>query len=344
MAYVYCGNEPQLRVDPLGLSHCSIHYVNANNVIMRAGPTNNSAHIRTLHTNTQVGHSSSETTMGANGQRWDKVVFSGSIGWIPAQYLQPTQVSTNQSSSDDRPILTQGSSGAAVTDLQTLLSNYGYLSSDGIDGDFGPITEDAVKLFQTVNGLDNDGIVGPLTWETLLGNPIALPGPLRATSNSETPPPTAITTPNDLKDPSGYFEVDKCTEFPAGHAGGVWGVGAGSAAGWGLVFSGEVYYVWDTYGNKAILGVIGGGGGLIYQGIGGVSAQGFYVAHLSKIWELEGAGTEFSLTLGYIGGAIAPEKGLDASVGVSASLSSGASFTAEITYSKILLVLEEVVR
>jgi peptidoglycan hydrolase-like protein with peptidoglycan-binding domain len=37
-----------------------------------------------------------------------------------------------------------------------------------VDGDFGPKTEAAVKAFQTSRGLEDDGLVGKLTWEELL--------------------------------------------------------------------------------------------------------------------------------------------------------------------------------
>ncbi len=35
------------------------------------------------------------------------------------------------------------------------------------DGDFGPVTRDAVKAFQTKNGLTVDGLVGEETWNQL---------------------------------------------------------------------------------------------------------------------------------------------------------------------------------
>ena len=56
-----------------------------------------------------------------------------------------------------------------VRELQTLLNSYG-LSVD-VDGLFGGDTEDAVKQFQRLNRLEDDGIVGALTWAALLGTP-----------------------------------------------------------------------------------------------------------------------------------------------------------------------------
>ena len=57
-------------------------------------------------------------------------------------------------------LLKKGSKGANVKILQEFL---------GIttDGDFGPVTEKAVKKWQTKNGLLSDGIVGPKTWKTM---------------------------------------------------------------------------------------------------------------------------------------------------------------------------------
>jgi hypothetical protein len=37
-----------------------------------------------------------------------------------------------------------------------------------LDGEFGPATEGAVKLFQQRSGLEQDGVVGPLTFSTLI--------------------------------------------------------------------------------------------------------------------------------------------------------------------------------
>lgn len=64
------------------------------------------------------------------------------------------------------PLLRNGSTGQAVTDLQSRLYTLGYYSGE-IDGQFGPGTRDAVVLFQKENGLMADGLVGSETKEIL---------------------------------------------------------------------------------------------------------------------------------------------------------------------------------
>jgi peptidoglycan hydrolase-like protein with peptidoglycan-binding domain len=51
--------------------------------------------------------------------------------------------------------------------LQKRLLELGYRLPSGADGWFGPETEAAVKEFQQRNGLEVDGIVGPITWACL---------------------------------------------------------------------------------------------------------------------------------------------------------------------------------
>lgn len=65
------------------------------------------------------------------------------------------------------PTLWNGIYGDTVRALQALLKGYGY--SLTVDGIFGPKTKNAVECFQEDNDLDADGIVGPLTWASLLG-------------------------------------------------------------------------------------------------------------------------------------------------------------------------------
>ncbi|MBW4682071.1 MAG: peptidoglycan-binding protein [Microcoleus vaginatus WJT46-NPBG5] len=64
------------------------------------------------------------------------------------------------------PILQRGSKGQAVITLQETLQIIGQYTGL-IDGDFGPMTDSAVRSFQTNAGLVADGIVGSRTWYAL---------------------------------------------------------------------------------------------------------------------------------------------------------------------------------
>ena len=58
--------------------------------------------------------------------------------------------------------LRNGDKGQQIKVLQKLLGGL------DIDGEFGPLTEAAVRAYQKKKGLDVDGIVGPKTWGELL--------------------------------------------------------------------------------------------------------------------------------------------------------------------------------
>src|SRR6185436_13915177 len=69
--------------------------------------------------------------------------------------------------------LQKGSSGPDVQALQQRLSDLGF-DPNGLDGNFGPGTEQAVRAFQAAKGLGVDGKVGPNTLAVLqasLGDP-----------------------------------------------------------------------------------------------------------------------------------------------------------------------------
>ena len=55
-----------------------------------------------------------------------------------------------------------GSTGDAVRAVQVLFPQL------AVDGVYGPATESAVRKFQEMFGLVNDGIVGPNTWHALV--------------------------------------------------------------------------------------------------------------------------------------------------------------------------------
>jgi hypothetical protein len=75
-----------------------------------------------------------------------------------------------------RPTLRKGSRGSAVNDLQTRLNSeiasgrLPGIRSLVVDGDFGAVTDSAVRAYQRANGLAVDGVVGPQMWDRLLGS------------------------------------------------------------------------------------------------------------------------------------------------------------------------------
>lgn len=68
-------------------------------------------------------------------------------------------------------VLKKGSTGEQVETLQRLLKTHGYGlgANNPFDGDFGSMTDTAVRLYQKHNNLTSDGIVGEKTWKKLLG-------------------------------------------------------------------------------------------------------------------------------------------------------------------------------
>ena len=64
------------------------------------------------------------------------------------------------------PIVAMNAQGENVKSIQYFLDQRG--QNLVVDGDFGPLTQAAVKAFQTSDHLTVDGIVGPQTWPALL--------------------------------------------------------------------------------------------------------------------------------------------------------------------------------
>lgn len=64
------------------------------------------------------------------------------------------------------PLLRRGFRGEAVKAMQRRLADLGFDPGPS-DGIFGPLTEAAVKAFQSARHIDVDGIVGPQTWNEL---------------------------------------------------------------------------------------------------------------------------------------------------------------------------------
>ncbi|MCQ2565078.1 MAG: peptidoglycan-binding protein, partial [Clostridia bacterium] len=94
-------------------------------------------------------------------QRNNNLLVDGVVGrntWSALLNLNPSSFT-----------LRQGDRKSAVLFLQRLLLSYLYPITN-LDGVFGTETLNAVKLFQSENGLTADGIVGPRTWNSLLNN------------------------------------------------------------------------------------------------------------------------------------------------------------------------------
>lgn len=109
------------------------------------------------------------TKSGYNGRKWTKhgklpyVKYTGKAETKPAETKKEGYTMNMRN-------LKRGSSGEDVRALQILLKGRGYNGNMHTpDGDFGPNTEGAVKLYQKAKGLTVDGIAGPATMGSLLG-------------------------------------------------------------------------------------------------------------------------------------------------------------------------------
>jgi hypothetical protein len=74
-----------------------------------------------------------------------------------------------------RPTLRKGSRGPSVVELQERLNTRGADPPLNTDGIFGKLTKAAVVSYQSQNGLDPDGVVGPLTWGSLTASQPDIP-------------------------------------------------------------------------------------------------------------------------------------------------------------------------
>ena len=77
------------------------------------------------------------------------------------------------------PILSEGSTGESVSQLQATLQLLGFYQAP-VNGTYSPDTVEAVAQFQLSAGISADGIAGPTTWQKLLpapGDVIAIAAP-----------------------------------------------------------------------------------------------------------------------------------------------------------------------
>ncbi len=127
--------------------------VTATSLILREEANSNSKALQTLRQGTKVD------ILSKTGS-WYKVSYGKYEGYVYATYIQVTE----EAKSSDR--LVKGDKGTAVKELQKRLTELGYYSAT-CDGNFGEVTENAVKAFQKKNGLTQDGVAGPVTMKKM---------------------------------------------------------------------------------------------------------------------------------------------------------------------------------
>ncbi len=119
-------------------------------------------------------------------QQSKNLTVDGIAGTSTIAALNAASGSTAPANPTGSTLLKYGDTGDAVKALQTRLKELGYFNG-AIGGNFGSITRDAVKAFQTAAGLTNDGIAGEETLNALFADdaPVKEDITLRAGDNGD---------------------------------------------------------------------------------------------------------------------------------------------------------------
>ena len=121
-----------------------------------------SGHEEHAHVSVGNGPDGRSTTNYDNGSTSWRIAQLGSAPSKPSKPSVPTT-----KLGDKMPTIQNGNKGSRVRILQGLLLAWRY--SIKLDGIFGDKTEEAVRDFQRKHAKPVDGIVGPITWNKLLG-------------------------------------------------------------------------------------------------------------------------------------------------------------------------------
>ncbi|MBF2034844.1 MAG: SH3 domain-containing protein [Leptolyngbyaceae cyanobacterium T60_A2020_046] len=160
--YLRQGAHPENRDRPLTY-RATIATPAGYNLNIRSGPGTNYPAVNTLGRGTVI------TLTGRYENGWAELT-NGS--WAAGNWLQVGDaiVSTQQppAQSANRETLRLGDRGAAVTRLQTRLQALNYIAPTWTPtGVYDTTTERAVRIFQQVHGLTDDGVAGPRTRDLL---------------------------------------------------------------------------------------------------------------------------------------------------------------------------------
>lgn len=121
-----------------------------------------------------MGHAYGVVKTKLAGSGW---ALWGKPRWIsyeaaatPAQPATTTPTTASALTVTGLPLLRYGDKGECVRSAQLLLIGRGYSCGKyGADGEIGQDTYNAVIAFQRATGLQQDGIIGALTWARLIG-------------------------------------------------------------------------------------------------------------------------------------------------------------------------------
>ncbi|MFK3960570.1 peptidoglycan-binding protein [Guptibacillus hwajinpoensis] len=106
-------------------------------------------------------------------QRSAGISVDGVVGPQTVSALKGSTSSKSSSSSNTySSTLRHGDRGQSVTNLQSQLKSKGYYNYS-VDGIYGSITQQAVRNFQSANGLSVDGIAGSNTFAALNGSSVS---------------------------------------------------------------------------------------------------------------------------------------------------------------------------
>lgn len=169
---------------PVPSSDSTIHYGELRYATVNT--VNNSLNVRKVPGGRQIGSFQKGSRvvvsqiLTVDGVEWCAAYQGGLSGYVQRQYLvldaRVTPAPTTPDTAYDTSILVRNlklnSTGADVRLVQTRLVELNYLSS--ANGTYDAATQTAVKRFQQLHGLSQDGVAGPNTFKLLFSS-MALP-------------------------------------------------------------------------------------------------------------------------------------------------------------------------